>query len=175
MLLRDLITERLLTAVQEAQRQGMIPSVDLPASGLIERPREAGHGDFATSLPLRLAKAVKKPPLEIAYAIAGAFLIEAPIGEISVAPPGFVNIRLSDKWLQAQIASIQKAGDHFGNVEVGGGKPVQIEFVSVNPTGPVHVGHARGAVLGSALAKALGAAGFDVSREYYVNDGGTQM
>lgn len=175
MLLRDLITERLLTAVEEAQRQGVIPPVDLPGSGLIERPREAGHGDFATSLPLRLAKVVKKPPLEIAHSIAGAFLIEAPIGEVSVAPPGFVNIRLSDEWLQAQIARIQEAGDRFGNVEVGGGKPVQIEFVSVNPTGPVHVGHARGAVLGSALAQALSAAGFDVTREYYVNDAGTQM
>ena len=175
MLLRDLITERLLTAVGEAQRQGVIPPVDLPGSGLIERPREAGHGDFATSLPLRLAKAVKKPPLEIAHSIAGAFLIEAPIGEVSVAPPGFVNIRLSDEWLQAQIARIQEAGDRFGNVEVGDGKPVQIEFVSVNPTGPVHVGHARGAVLGSALAQALSAAGFDVTREYYVNDAGTQM
>ncbi|MYA51601.1 MAG: arginine--tRNA ligase [Chloroflexi bacterium] len=178
MLVRDLIAARLRDAVGEAQRTGALPEFDLPQSGFVERPQKADHGDFASGLPLRVAKAAKRPPLEIAHVLADALAQGedgGPIGEVSAAPPGFVNFRLSDDWLCAQVESIRAAGETFGNVEVGGGRRVQIEFVSVNPTGPVHVGHARGAVLGSGLARALAAAGFDVTREYYVNDAGNQM
>ncbi len=175
MLVRDLIAARLISAVADAQAQGALPAFDLPPAPLVERPQKAEHGDFASSLPLRVAKAARRSPLEIAQAIAAAFPADAPIGEVSVAPPGFVNIRLSVQWLQEQVEAIRAAGETFGSVESGAGRRVQIEFVSVNPTGPVHVGHTRGAVLGSALASALTAAGFDVTREYYVNDAGTQM
>ncbi|MXW30393.1 MAG: arginine--tRNA ligase [Chloroflexi bacterium] len=178
MLVRDLIAARLRDAVGEAQRTGVLPPFDLPQSGFVERPQKADHGDFASGLPLRVAKVAKRPPLEIAQVLADALAQGedgGPIGEVSAAPPGFVNFRLSDDWLCAQVESIRAAGETFGNVEVGGGRRVQIEFVSVNPTGPVHVGHARGAVLGSGLARALAAAGFDVTREYYVNDAGNQM
>ena len=178
MLLRDLIAARLRDAVSQAQRTGALPEFDLPQSGLVERPQKTDHGDFASGLPLRVAKAAKRPPLEIAQLLADALgqgEDRGPIGEVSAAPPGFVNFRLSDNWLRAQVEAVRAAGDTFGNVEAGAGKRVQIEFVSVNPTGPVHVGHARGAVLGSGLARALGAAGFDVTREYYVNDAGNQM
>ncbi len=178
MLVRDLISSRLRGAVGEAQRTGALPPFDLPQSGFVERPQKADHGDFASGLPLRVAKAAKRPPLEIAQVLADALTQGedgGPIGEITAAPPGFVNFRLSDDWLRGQVEAVRAAGDTFGNVEVGEGRRVQIEFVSVNPTGPVHVGHARGAVLGSGLARALAAAGFDVTREYYVNDAGNQM
>ena len=175
MLVRDLISDRLRAAVADAQREGALPAFDVPASVLVERPQKPEHGDFASSLPLRVTKAVGRPPLEIAQAIAGAITPDGPIGEVFVAPPGFVNFRLSGDWLRAQVDVIRDAGDTFGCTDTGAGKRVQVEFVSVNPTGPVHVGHARGAVLGSALAQALEAAGFDVTREYYVNDAGTQM
>ncbi len=178
MLVRDLIAARLRDAVGEAQRTGALPQFGLPQSGLVERPQKADHGDFASGLPLRVAKAAKRPPLEIAQVLADALAQEGddgPLGEVSAALPGFVNFRLSDDWLRAQVEAIRAAGDTFGNVDAGAGRRVQIEFVSVNPTGPVHVGHARGAVLGSGLASALTAAGFDVTREYYVNDAGNQM
>ena len=178
MLVRDLIAARLRDAVGEAQRTGALPPFDLPQSGLVERPQKTDHGDFASGLPLRVAKTAKRPPLEIAQALADALAKGedgGPIGEVSAAPPGFVNFRLSEDWLRAQVEDIRAAGETFGNVDAGAGKRVQIEFVSVNPTGPVHVGHARGAVLGSGLARALSAAGFDVTREYYVNDAGNQM
>ena len=178
MLVRDLIAARLRDAVGEAQRTGALPLFDLPRSGLVERPQKPDHGDFASGLPLRVAKAAKRPPLEIAQALADALAQGedgGPIGEVSAAPPGFVNFRLNDDWLRAQVEDIRAAEATFGNVDAGAGRRVQVEFVSVNPTGPVHVGHARGAVLGSALAQALSAAGFDVTREYYVNDAGNQM
>ena len=175
MLVRDLISDRLRAAVADVQREGVLPAFDVLASVLVERPQKPEHGDFASSLPLRVTKAVGRPPLEIAQAIAGAITPDGPIGEVFVAPPGFVNFRLSGDWLRAQVDAIRDAGDTFGCTDTGAGKRVQVEFVSVNPTGPVHVGHARGAVLGSALAEALEAAGFDVTREYYVNDAGTQM
>ena len=174
-LVRDLISDRLRAAVADVQREGVLPAFDVPASVLVERPQKPEHGDFASSLPLRVTKAVGRPPLEIAQAIAGAITPDGPIGEVFVAPPGFVNFRLSGDWLRAQVDAVRDAGDTFGCTDTGAGKRVQVEFVSVNPTGPVHVGHARGAVLGSALAQALEAAGFDVTREYYVNDAGTQM
>ena len=174
-LVRDLISDRLRAAVADVQREGALPAFDVPASVLVERPQKPEHGDFASSLPLRVTKVVGRPPLEIAQAIAGAITPDGPIGEVFVAPPGFVNFRLSGDWLRAQVDVIRDAGDTFGCTDTGSGKRVQVEFVSVNPTGPVHVGHARGAVLGSALAQALEAAGFDVTREYYVNDAGTQM
>ena len=97
------------------------------------------------------------------------------IASITVAPPGFINFTLKDKWLTGQVKTILQERDAYGNVPLGQGKRVQIEFVSVNPTGPLHVGHGRGAILGSTLANALTAAGYTVEKEYYVNDTGTQI
>ncbi|MQF86942.1 MAG: arginine--tRNA ligase [SAR202 cluster bacterium] len=176
MLIRDIISNRLVKAIQDAQHRGAIQSdIEIPDTGLIERPQKSENGDFASSFPLRVAKSLKKAPMEIAQTIADAFEIGGCIGEIFVAPPGFINFKLSSAWLQLQIEEICNQPEVFGNTDTGEGRTVQVEFVSVNPTGPVHVGHARGAVLGSALANALSAAGFNVTREYYVNDAGTQM
>ena len=176
MLVRDTIATRLKDAIHKAQNQSLIQSdLEIPSTGLVERPQKSENGDFASSFPLRVAKSVKKPPLEIAQIIADSFEIGGCVGAVFVAPPGFINFKLSSDWLQEQVEKIRDQAEVFGNTDTGKGRSVQVEFVSVNPTGPVHVGHARGAVLGSALANALSAAGFDVTREYYVNDAGTQM
>jgi arginyl-tRNA synthetase len=168
------IAEILTGAVAEAQRQGVLPTGDLPTAP-VERPQNPEHGDFAYSLPLRLAKVARKAPLQIAESLAPFVPTNGVIGSVAVASPGFLNLKVNPAWLQDQVQVINDAGETFGDSDVGAGKRIQIEFVSVNPTGPVHVGHARGAVLGSALANALEAGGFHVTREYYVNDAGTQM
>ncbi len=172
------ITDTLATLVSEALESAQA-SGSLPPAGdvdiKIERPKLVEHGDFSTSLPLALARSMRMAPLKIAEAIAAAMPENAIVGEVTQAAPGFVNFTLSTAWLQSQIDVIREAGEDFGSVDTGAGKSVQVEFVSVNPTGPLHVGHARGAVIGSSLANVLDAAGYEVQREYYVNDAGNQM
>ena len=141
----------------------------------IEHPGNPDNGDFATNLPLRLARATRINPLELANSLVELLPESESVGSVEAAPPGFINFRLDDRWLQQQVEAVRQAGSSFGNVNCGGNQRVMIEFVSVNPTGPVHVGHTRGAVLGSALANVLQAAGYQVTREYYVNDAGSQM
>ena len=172
------ITQILAKLVAEALESAQTTGV-LPASGevdiKIERPKLAGHGDFSTSLPLMLARTMRIPPIQIAAAIVDAMPQGEMIGSVTSADPGFVNFKLSTHWLQSQVKIVRGLGEKFGTVDSGLGKSVQVEFVSVNPTGPLHVGHARGAVIGSSLANVLEAAGYEVQREYYVNDAGTQM
>jgi arginyl-tRNA synthetase len=167
------LAELVYAAAREAVAQGDLPDVALPAP-TIERPKDSANGDFACTLPLRLARAVMKPPLEVAAAIARHIPADAAIDEPMVAPPGFINLRLSESFLQAQVEHIIATGPAYGDLDIGRGKSAQVEFVSANPTGPLHVGNGRGAAIGDALAAALAAAGYDVSREYYVNDAGTQ-
>ena len=152
---------------------GDLPDVAIPGAAL-ERPKDPANGDFASTLPLRLARAAMKPPIEVARAIAQHIPADPAIEVPSVAPPGFINFRLSAGFLQAQVEHIIETGPAFANVTIGSGKKAQVEFVSANPTGPLHVGNGRGAAIGDALASALQAAGYDVEREYYVNDAGTQ-
>ena len=172
--IRDHIEGLVRAALAEAQSQGLLPegSVEGP---LVERPQRAGHGDFASSAPMRLARSMRMSPMVIAEKLVSAMPEDETVGAVSVAPPGFVNIALSPDWLVRQVDAVIRAGACYGNVDAGAGKRVQLEFVSVNPTGPVHVGHARGAVFGSALAEVMAAAGYDVQREYYFNDAGSQM
>ena len=174
MLIREVITQRIADAITAAQQQGALPAFDVPDVAL-DRPQDPEHGDFASSLPLRLAKQARMAPLAIAEALVPHVAAGDPIDRVWAAPPGFLNVALSPAWLQRQVDDVLAQGEAFGNTSTGRGRSVQVEFVSVNPTGPVHVGHARGAVLGSTLANTLAAAGFDVTREYYVNDAGTQM
>jgi arginyl-tRNA synthetase len=141
----------------------------------VERPQKPEHGDYATSFPLKLARAAGLKPLAIAEIITGLIPGNPDIADIAVAPPGFINFAFSNEWLTHQVDNILSADDTYGNIELGKGKRVQIEFVSVNPTGPLHVGHGRGAILGSALASVLNIAGFAVEKEYYINDTGNQM
>ena len=174
MLVRDTIATAVAAALQKASHDRAI-SVDSVPDIEVERPNNPEHGDFATNLPLRLARAARANPLQLAQLIAERIESSPEIESVSAAPPGFINFKLSESWLQQQVEHVRAAGDAFGASGVGAGRKVMVEFVSVNPTGPVHVGHTRGAVLGSALANTLAAAGYDVTREYYINDAGSQM
>jgi len=174
MLVRDTIAHRLADAVERAQRLDILPIAATPAV-LIERPQKPEHGDFASSLPLRLARTSRMDPLQIAEKLVPLVQDDEAIERVWAAPPGFLNFVLRPEWLQRQVDIINEAGGSYADTDTGRGQRVQVEFVSVNPTGPLHVGHARGAVLGSTLASVLAAAGYDVTREYYVNDAGTQM
>ncbi len=173
-MIRRRIIELLTKAANEAQKSGKLPSVALPEI-TIEHPQNPEHGDYASSFPLKLARTIGVKPLTIAQDVA-AFIKPTPeIESVTVAPPGFINFTLNNDWLTKQVDAIRTAGDVYGNLNLGKGSRVQLEFVSVNPTGPLHVGHGRGAILGSTLANVLAAEGYDVEKEYYINDAGSQM
>jgi len=161
-------------AVIEAQQKGNIVSVALPEVA-IEHPQNPEHGDFASGLPLKLARSMKMPPLTIAEKLVKHISPPPEIGKVAIAPPGFINFTLRDDWLAKQVESILTADESYGNLPLGKDSHIQIEFVSVNPTGPLHVGHGRGAVLGSTLANIHTAAGYSVDKEYYLNDAGSQI
>ena len=173
-----MVKKRLATclqqAVTEAQREGSLVAVTLPEV-VIEHPQNPEHGDFASGLPLKLARTAKEPPLVIAEKVAKHISLPPEIDRFAIAPPGFINFTLRDDWLAEQVEFVSAAGESYGNLTLGKGSHTQIEFVSVNPTGPLHVGHGRGAVLGSTLANVLTAAGYYVEKEYYINDAGSQI
>ena len=172
--IRDHIAALVGNALADAQARGLLPDADVEGP-LVERPQRADHGDFASSVPMRLARPMRMSPMEIAGRIVDAMAGDETVDSVSIAPPGFVNVALSPDWLARQVDAVVRAGASYGDVDAGAGRSIQIEFVSVNPTGPIHVGHARGAVFGSALAEVMAAAGYDVQREYYFNDAGSQM
>jgi arginyl-tRNA synthetase len=173
-MIRRRIIELLTRAANEAQKSGKLPSVALPEI-TIEHPQNPEHGDYASSFPLKLARTIGVNPLTIAQDVAALITPTPEIESITVAPPGFINFTLNNDWLTGQVDAILAAGESYGNIDLGKGSRVQVEFVSVNPTGPLHVGHGRGAILGSTLANVLAAAGYNVGKEYYVNDAGSQM
>jgi arginyl-tRNA synthetase len=164
----------LRTAVALLKEQGDLPLEVVPAVA-VERARDAQHGDFATNLALLLAKAAQCRPRQLAEKIVGALPTDPAVSKVEVAGPGFINFFL-DPVAQFQIIQkIHEEGSRFGQNDLGAGQKVQIEFVSANPTGPLHVGHGRGAAYGAVVANLLAAVGFAVHREYYVNDAGRQM
>lgn len=179
-MIRDQIQLLVEQALTTAQTAGSLPAFALP-SVEIARPKQAEHGDYSTNVALVAAAAMRKATGEKANprAIAEAVIAHWPASElierVEIAGPGFINMRLADRWLQSQVATILRAGDQVGNLQIGQGQHWQVEFVSVNPTGPIHIGGARNAVLGDSLANVLGAAGYHVQREFYVNDRGTQV
>ena len=173
-MLKQKLIELLTQAALKAQQSGKLPTVTLP-DVIVEHPQNSEHGDYASSLPLKLARASGINPLTIASDIASLIAPTPEIERAVVAPPGFINFFLKSDWLTTQVNSILEAGDAYGNIELGRNSKVQIEFVSVNPTGPLHVGHGRGAILGSTLANVLTAAGYKVEKEYYINDAGSQI
>jgi len=172
--IRQRLIELLTQAASKAQELGRLPPVAVPEI-TIEHPQNPEYGDYASSLAMKLARTTGVNPLAIANEIVG-FVVPTPeIDKITVAPPGFINFTLKSDWLTRQVDSILEAGDSYGNIDLGQDSRVQIEFVSVNPTGPLHVGHGRGAILGSTLANVLAAAGYRVETEYYINDAGSQI
>ncbi|WP_417457379.1 arginine--tRNA ligase [Kordiimonas sp.] len=141
----------------------------------VEPPRDASHGDIATNAGLVLAKEARMKPRDIAELLAPGLEALDQVERVEIAGPGFINMRLAPGFWQAQVKAILDAGTSFGDSTQGGGEKVNIEYVSANPTGPMHVGHVRGAVFGDALANLLGKAGFEVCKEYYINDAGSQI
>ena len=141
----------------------------------VEAPRDPSHGDVATNAAMVLSKAVGTNPRALADIISAKLKEDADVAEISVAGPGFINIRLSVGYWQRLLAAMIDAGQAFGRSTVGDGQKVNVEYVSANPTGPMHVGHCRGAVVGDALANLLAFAGYGVTKEYYINDAGSQI
>ncbi len=164
----------LLQAVEALKIDAVIESEFNPKIN-IERARDQQHGDFACNLAMILAKPARMNPRQLAEKIVAAIPADESVTKIEIAGPGFINFFINPNAQYQIITHIHEQGDKFGLSQVGEGKKVQVEFVSANPTGPLHVGHGRGAAYGSAVADLLAAVGFDVQREYYVNDAGRQM
>ena len=141
----------------------------------VEPPRDASHGDLATNAAMVLANPAGTNPRALAALIAPKIEAMPGVTAVEVAGPGFINLRLTEAAWCEELTTILTAGDDYGRSTVGNGERVNVEYVSANPTGPMHMGHCRGAVVGDALASLLEAAGFDVTREYYVNDAGSQV
>jgi len=169
--LRQIINEVLADCVAD----GTLSSGQFPQL-IIEKPAHAEHGDFASNVAMLLAKAEKKPPRVIAETLVKLLEKRSElIARIEVAGPGFINFTLKDEAWRTTILAITAAGADYGKSRVGEGKKAQVEFVSANPTGPLHVGHGRGAALGDTISRLLAATGWDVTREFYYNDAGAQI
>lgn len=161
--------------LKELSVAGDLPA-DLDTSNIaVEPPRDASHGDIATNVALVLSKQARRKPRDIADLVAPKLEALQAVESVDVAGPGFINMRLSAAFWQSQVKVILDAGADYGASTMGGGEKVNVEYVSANPTGPMHVGHVRGAVFGDALANLLQKAGFEVCKEYYINDAGSQI
>ncbi|MDW3184357.1 arginine--tRNA ligase [Roseobacter sp.] len=164
-----------LECLQDMETAGQLRAGLAMDNVTVEPPRDAAHGDMATNAAMVLAKPAGQKPRDIAEALAARLAEDDRIVSADVAGPGFLNLRLAPAVWQSVVAAALTAGPDFGRAQLGQGKRVNVEYVSANPTGPLHVGHTRGAVFGDALASLLDFAGFDVTREYYINDGGAQV
>ena len=164
-----------ITCLDAMVRDAALPEGLDFANVAVEPPRDAAHGDMATNAAMVLAKPAGLKPREIAEALAAHLLEDPRIAAAEVAGPGFLNLRLAPSVWQGIIATALAQGTDFGRSDMGQNQRVNVEFVSANPTGPMHVGHTRGAVVGDALSNLLAFAGYDVTREYYINDGGAQV
>lgn len=171
---RGMLCDLVVGAVQKAQQQGVLPPVAVPEV-TVETPQHPEHGDYATNIALRMARTARMDPMSIALALANQIAGADFLASVEVARPGFLNFRLSSTWVASQVEEILAQGSRYGSVSIGNGAKVQVEYVSANPTGPLHVGAGRGAALGDSLANVLTHAGYQVEREYYVNDAGARM
>ncbi len=165
-------------------RQSVLAAVHAVVPGLpdeilarieVSPTREVAHGDMATNAAMVCAKPARQPPAKLAAVIAEALRVNPAIAEATPAGPGFVNLRLDPAVFRAVVPAILAAGEAYGDSATGRGVRVNVEYVSANPTGPMHVGHCRGAVVGDSLANLLAKVGFDVTKEYYINDAGAQV
>jgi len=162
-------------ALKKAQRKGDLPTFDLPEEIPVSKPKQEEMGDYATPVCMQLARYARMAPMEIAKRLVKRLPDLPFVGSVEIAHPGFINFRLDKAWLARQVETILAEGERFGRIDLGHGKRVQVEFVSANPTGPLHMGSARNAALGDALARILAAAGYQVQREYLINDAGSRM
>ena len=172
---KDSISQILNAAYQKAAEKGELPA-GAALSGTVEIPKDSANGDFAANHAMAGAKALHMAPRKIAEAlIANADLADTWFASVEVAGPGFINFRLADRWYADVLQAVTEEGTDYGRIDIGHGQKVMVEFVSANPTGPMHMGNARGGVLGDALASVLDRAGYQVWREFYVNDAGNQI
>ena len=161
--------------LDELVAEGALPA-DLERQNVtVEPPRDSAHGDLATNAAMVLAKAAKTNPRALAEAIRPKLEALPPVTSVEIAGPGFINLRLTPDAWRDELRTILREGDEYGTSTVGADERVNVEYVSANPTGPLHMGHCRGAVVGDSLARVLEAAGFRVTKEYYVNDAGAQV
>ncbi|MCV0023935.1 MULTISPECIES: arginine--tRNA ligase [Bacillus] len=170
--MKDVLKEEIRAAVLKAglAEESQIPNV------ILETPKDKTHGDYSTNMAMQLARIAKKAPRQIAEEIVASFdKGKASIEKLDIAGPGFINFYMNNQYLTKLIPSVLEAGDAYGETNIGNGERVQVEFVSANPTGDLHLGHARGAAVGDSLCNVLAKAGYDVSREYYINDAGNQI
>lgn len=172
----DLINEQVTKGIQEAiLSAGLVTSEEMP-NIVLEVPKDKNHGDLATNAAMQLTRIAKKNPRMVAEQIIEHLnLSDAGIESAEIAGPGFINFRLTKSYLYPIVELVQEQGDDYGRVNLGEGRKVQVEFVSANPTGSLHLGHARGAAVGDALCNVLDFAGYEVTREYYINDAGNQV
>ena len=169
------LIETLLHQALAALPESLVPAAERGIAIEIERTRDVEHGDFASNIAMRLAKATRQNPRKIAEALKAALPASAAVAKVEIAGAGFMNFFLKDDSYHAEIGRVLAAGAEYGKSQAGKGRRVLVEFVSANPTGPLHVGHGRGAAFGATLANLLEAVGYRVAREYYVNDAGRQM
>ena len=174
-LAKQQVKETVMNALGRLVAEGKIEAVPLPAFN-VERPADVSHGDFSCNAAMASAKALKNNPRAIGQMIADAAILEGTVFEkIEVAGPGFLNFFISPAWFNETVGEVISSGSDYGKTELGKGKRVLVEFVSANPTGPMHIGNARGGALGDSLSSVLQFAGYDVEREFYVNDAGNQI
>ncbi|MDA1062239.1 MAG: arginine--tRNA ligase [Chloroflexi bacterium] len=173
-MIREEMRTLVVAALEAAQAAGELPSFAAPEVQ-IEHPQRPEHGDYAANLPLRIQGFAKMPALEVAEALRRHVPAHPAVGAVEVAPPGFLNFRLDSNWVASQAVLIAAAGAAYPTLDLGHGQRTQVEYVSANPTGPVHVGNGRGAAIGSTLANVLRATGHEVEQEYYINDAGQQV
>ncbi|HEX9701421.1 MAG TPA: arginine--tRNA ligase, partial [Rhodospirillales bacterium] len=167
--------DQVVAAVEDLAAAGDIPAGLDCSRVAVEPTREAAHGDITTNAAMVLAKAAGSNPRALAARLAERLRELDAVGEAEIAGPGFINMRLAAPFWHARLKDVLLTGPAYGDSQAGGGRAINVEYVSANPTGPLHVAHARGAVVGDALASLLEKAGFDVTREYYVNDSGGQV
>ncbi|MCY7870370.1 arginine--tRNA ligase [Bacillus spizizenii] len=170
--MKDVLKEEIKAAVLKAglAEESQIPNV------VLETPKDKTHGDYSTNMAMQLARIAKKAPRQIAEELVSHFdKRKASIEKLDIAGPGFINFYMNNQYLTKLIPSVLEAGEAYGETNIGNGERVQVEFVSANPTGDLHLGHARGAAVGDSLCNVLSKAGYDVSREYYINDAGNQI
>ena len=164
-----------LAAVQQLKRDGVVPQ-DASVDGIsLTAPKDPTHGDLATNAAMVLAKPAEIAPRKLAERIVPLIASDPGIEKVEIAGPGFINLTLARAFWPSVLRMVLEQGDAYGRSAIGKGQAVNVEYVSANPTGPMHVGHCRGAVFGDALANLLAFAGYDVSREYYVNYAGAQV
>jgi len=173
-LIRDSLIELIREGIHQAQAANVLPDFE-PPDFVVEHPKQATHGDYATNVALQSARLARMAPRAIAQAIVEHMPPADYIGRVEIAGAGFINITLAPEWVAQQVETIQAAGATWGNLDIGTGQKAQVEFVSANPTGPLHIGRTWGAVLGDTIANLLEAVGYEVTREYYFNNAGRQM